>query len=113
MEAHHLLNEQGRTETPPQENPLSPGEVLGFTDPSGLCGCSLEVNSERGGDDGAENNMKGDTVMLFLANGRFHIEAVMISNPYLRALWYDPYGKTLTDERYDTKAMKTIQRGDI
>ena len=37
----------------------------------------------------------------------------MISNSYLRALQYDLYGKTLTDKWYDTKAMKTIQRGVV
>ena len=37
----------------------------------------------------------------------------MMSNPYLRALRYDPYGKTLLDERYDTKGMKTIWRRAI
>jgi len=113
VEAARLLNEHGRTAVIPQAKPLSPGEVLGCTAPSGLCGCSSEADTEGGEDDGAEKKIKGETVMLFLADGRFHLEAAMISNPSLRALRYDPYGKTLTDQRYDTKAMKMIRRGAI
>ena len=37
----------------------------------------------------------------------------MIYNPYLRAMWYDLYGTTLTGDQYDTKSMKTIRRGSI
>ena len=57
--------------------------------------------------------MKGETFIIFLSDGRFHLDSEMISNPFLPALRYDLYEKTLTDERYDTKAMKTIQRGGI
>ena len=51
--------------------------------------------------------------MLFLAKGWFRLDTSMISNPYLSAMWYDPYGKALMDEWCDTKAMKTIRRGGI
>ena len=57
--------------------------------------------------------MKGDNFMLFLTNGLFHLEPAMIYNPYLHALRYDPYGKTLMDERYDTKSMNMIWKGGI
>ncbi len=52
-------------------------------------------------------------VMLFIADGRFHLEAAMIANPSLRALRYDPYAKSLTDERYETDKMKSIRRNAI
>ena len=51
--------------------------------------------------------------MIFLADGRFHLEAAMISNPSLRALRYDPYSKTLTEERYEIVKMKRIRRDAI
>ena len=57
--------------------------------------------------------MKGDTSGLFLTDGRFHFEAEMISNPYLRPLHYDQYVNTLMDEQCDTKVMKMICRGGI
>ena len=47
--------------------------------------------------------------MLFVADGRFHLEAAMIANPNLQALRYDPYSKTLTKEGYDTKKMKGLR----
>ena len=37
----------------------------------------------------------------------------MIANPQLRALRYDPYSKTLTEERYETEKMKTLRYGAI
>jgi 2-(3-amino-3-carboxypropyl)histidine synthase len=51
--------------------------------------------------------------MLFIADGRFHLEAAMIANPGLRAIRYDPYSKVLTDERYETKKMLSIRRHAI
>jgi diphthamide synthase subunit DPH2 len=48
--------------------------------------------------------------MIFLADGRFHLEAAMISNPSLRALRYDPYSKTLTEEKYEIVKMKRLRR---
>ena len=32
-------------------------------------------------------------VLVFVADGRFHLEAAMIHNPQLAAYRYDPYGK--------------------
>ena len=69
----------------PQAKPLSPGEVLGCTAPT-------IVESD-------DSNV--ETVLLFIADGRFHLEAAMIANPKLRALRYDPYSKVLTEEGYD------------
>jgi 2-(3-amino-3-carboxypropyl)histidine synthase len=54
-----------------------------------------------------------ERVMIFVADGRFHLEAAMISNPTLRALRYDPYSKTLTEERYETVKMKRLRRDAI
>lgn len=50
---------------PPQARPLSPGEVLGCTAPTLPAG--------------------DFDALLFLADGRFHLEAIMMANPGLPA----------------------------
>ena len=127
----------------PQAKPLSPGEVLGCTAPSGLATldfeealsstnsrrqrqqarrnkeCSAETlpppppSSSSTSPDDNINIPTRERVMIFIADGRFHLEAAMISNPTLRALRYDPYSKTLTEERYDMIQMKKLRREAI
>ena len=48
----------------PQARPLSPGEVLGCTAPKVAADCEA---------------------LVFVADGRFHLEALMIANPWLPA----------------------------
>jgi len=69
----------------PQAKPLSPGEVLGCTSPK-LDALNLDA-------------------YIFIADGRFHLESVMIHNPTIPAYRYDPYSKRMTKESYDTPAM--------
>lgn len=76
----------------PQSKPLSSGEVLGCTAP-----CVSD---------------KGD-VIVFLADGRFHLEALMIANPTIPAYRYDPYGRVLTLEKYDHQDMRKVRRSAI
>ena len=71
----------------PQSKPLSSGETLGCTAPS-LPSCDA---------------------LIFVADGRFHLEAAMIRNPTVAAYRYDPYGKVLTSEAYDVETMKKIR----
>lgn len=73
----------------PRSKPLSPGEILGCTAP-------------RLGDADA---------LLYLGDGRFHLESIMIANPGVPAFRYDPYSKKLTRERYDHALMRNV-RGD-
>uniref|UniRef100_A0A8D8YFN3 2-(3-amino-3-carboxypropyl)histidine synthase subunit 1 n=1 Tax=Cacopsylla melanoneura TaxID=428564 RepID=A0A8D8YFN3_9HEMI len=80
------LRSDGYTILVPQIKPLSPGEVLGCTSP-------------RIGKDEAD-------ALLYLGDGRFHLESIMISNPHLRAYRYDPYEKKITEEFYDHAVMK-------
>jgi len=78
----------GRYEvTIPRSKPLSPGEILGCTAP-------------RLGDADA---------LIYLGDGRFHLEAIMIANPSIPAFRYDPYSKKLTRERYNHKEMRTAR----
>ncbi|GAQ78942.1 Diphthamide biosynthesis protein [Klebsormidium nitens] len=76
----------------PQAKPLSPGEVLG---------CTAPVLAS-----------KADAI-VFVADGRFHLEAIMIANPTVPAYRYDPYSKVLTIEEYDHLGMRRARRRAI
>uniref|UniRef100_A0A0A9Y073 2-(3-amino-3-carboxypropyl)histidine synthase subunit 1 n=2 Tax=Lygus hesperus TaxID=30085 RepID=A0A0A9Y073_LYGHE len=67
----------------PQTKPLSPGEILGCTAPS----------------------VPDVDALVYLGDGRFHLEAAMIANPNLKAYRYDPYEKKFTLETYDFDVM--------
>ncbi len=54
----------------PQSKPLSAGEILGCTSPS-ICG-----------------NKETPSVLVYLGDGRFHLESAMIANPHLKAYRY-------------------------
>jgi len=78
-----LLREEGYTIFVPQVKPLSPGEILGCTSPK----------------------MESDC-LIYLGDGRFHLESAMIANPELSAYRYDPYSKVFSQEYYDHDLMK-------
>ncbi|KAJ0231401.1 Diphthamide synthesis DPH2 family protein [Hirschfeldia incana] len=82
----------------PQAKPLSAGEVLGCTAP--------KVVSRV--EDGEE-----DSVLVFVADGRFHLEAFMIANPKIKAFRYDPYLGKMFLEEYDHKGMRETRRRAI
>jgi 2-(3-amino-3-carboxypropyl)histidine synthase len=74
----------------PQASPLSMGETLGCTSPL--------INS---------------STLVFVADGRFHLESAMIMNPAVKAYRYDPYSMTITMESYDIETMKLIRYQEI
>ncbi|KAH8072875.1 hypothetical protein JL721_3525 [Aureococcus anophagefferens] len=78
--ARGALESRGLSSLVPQQMPLSAGEVLGCTSPK----LTARVDA-----------------IVFVADGRFHLESIMIHNPDVPAFRYDPYGKVLTRERYD------------
>ncbi|KAG4422795.1 Diphthamide biosynthesis protein 1 [Cadophora malorum] len=78
----------------PQISPLSKGEILGCTSP--------RLTSTDGVD-----------IILYLGDGRFHLESAMIHNPTIPAYRYDPYSRKLTRESYDHKEMHTLRREAI
>lgn len=82
----------------PQSKPLSAGEVLGCTAPTIV---------------GKEIGEIGENVLVFVADGRFHLEAFMIANPGVKAFRYDPYMGKLFLEEYDHKGMKECRRNAI
>lgn len=85
----------------PQSKPLSAGEVLGCTAPKvtpSFC---------------SDNNGGTETVVVFVADGRFHLEAFMIANPGIRAFRYDPYIGKLFLEEYDHKGMRESRKSAV
>nr|NVI71053.1 putative diphthamide biosynthesis protein 1 [Cucujiformia] len=72
----------------PQSKPLSAGEILGCTAPI----------------------LPSTDVIIYLGDGRFHLEAIMIANPKIQAYRYDPYEKQFTREYYDHEEMKAVRK---
>ncbi|KAI6117630.1 putative diphthamide synthesis protein-domain-containing protein [Pisolithus croceorrhizus] len=70
--------------TIPRSKPLSPGEILGCTAPS----------------------LSDVDALVYLGDGRFHLESIMIANPTVPAFRYDPYSKKLTREYYSHNEMR-------
>lgn len=75
----------------PQTKPRSGGEVLGCTSPA----------------------LPQAGSVIFVSDGRFHIESTMIKNPHLRFFQYNPYSKKVTEEVYGHEQMHTIRRGEV
>ncbi|XP_068653402.1 uncharacterized protein [Aristolochia californica] len=78
----------------PQSKPLSSGEILGCTSPTISKSATVDA-------------------VVFVADGRFHLEAFMIANPHIRAFRYDPYLKVLFLEEYDHNGMKEARKKAI
>lgn len=85
------LRELGYEITVPQSKPLSPGEILGCTAP----------------------RIPNETILIYLGDGRFHLEAAMIANPTLSAYKFDPYEKKFTEEHYDHMEMRKNRKNAI
>ncbi len=75
--------------TVPQVKPLSPGEVLGCTSPK----------------------LDKDAIdaIVYIGDGRFHLESIMIANPRIPAFRYDPYTKRFVRELYDHAEMRKMR----
>lgn len=76
----------------PQAKPLSPGEVLGCTAPK----LPSDIN-----------------FFIYLGDGRFHLEAIMIANSSIPAYRYDPYSKVMSLEYYDIEQMHSLRKSSI
>ena len=87
----------------PQSKPLSPGEVLGCTAPTLL--------PSAGGEDGEKGSLP--SAIVFVADGRFHLEAIMIANPTVPAFRYDPYLRALTEEEYAHGEMRSVRKSMV
>nr|NVI70960.1 putative diphthamide biosynthesis protein 1 [Cucujiformia] len=89
--AANQLKELGYEVSLPQSKPLSAGEILGCTAPLLRC----------------------VDVIIYLGDGRFHLEAIMIANPNLEAYRYDPYEKAFTKEYYRNDEMNSIRKSCV
>lgn len=78
---------------PPQIKPLSRGEVLGCT--------SQRLDKEQ------------IDAMVYIGDGRFHLESSMIHNPEIPAYRYDPYSRKFTREYYDQKQLVELRTDAI
>lgn len=78
---------------PPQIAPLSKGEVLGCT--------STRLSHE------------DINAMIYVGDGRFHLESAMIHNPDIPAYRYDPYSRKFTREHYDIKQMVNMRSSAV
>ncbi|OJJ47139.1 hypothetical protein ASPZODRAFT_65726 [Penicilliopsis zonata CBS 506.65] len=80
----------------PQITPLSKGEILGCTSPTL-----------------AKDGADAVDILLYLGDGRFHLESAMIHNPTIPAYRYDPYSRTLSRETYSHEEMHSLRRDAI
>ncbi|ERF75772.1 Diphthamide biosynthesis protein 1 [Endocarpon pusillum Z07020] len=74
----------------PQITPLSKGEILGCTAPTIAPDAQVDL-------------------ILYLGDGRFHLESAMIANPTMPAYRYDPYSRKLTQETYSHDEMLSLR----
>lgn len=81
----------------PQTKPRSAGEILGCTAP-------VLVNKE---------DAQSQSYVVFVCDGRFHMESIMIQNPQLIFYQYNPFTLQLTIEEYDYDLMKKIRYKQI
>ena len=84
------LESAGFTVIVPQIAPLSRGEILGCTSPRLPSSSNVDF-------------------ILYLGDGRFHLESAMIHNPSIPAYRYDPYSRKLTRETYEHAEMHDLR----
>ncbi|KAF2400269.1 hypothetical protein EJ06DRAFT_493926 [Trichodelitschia bisporula] len=95
------LRAEGYTILVPQIAPLSKGEILGCTSPA------------LSADKAAASVANQADALLYVGDGRFHLESAMIHNPQLPAWQYDPYSRRLTRETYDHEELYSLRREAI
>ncbi|KAF2076032.1 hypothetical protein CYY_002646 [Polysphondylium violaceum] len=99
--ARSTLSEHFKYVSIPQEKPLSHGEILGCTSPK------ITTPQADQGDEASEE------IIVYLGDGRFHLESIMISNPHIKAYRYDPYAKVFSIEKYDFDEMYRMRQEAI
>ncbi|KAH6531313.1 hypothetical protein HBI81_091140 [Parastagonospora nodorum] len=100
-----ILRREGYNPIVPQIAPLSKGEVLGCTSPS------MAIKAGQFNARGKEEEVPD--LILYLGDGRFHLESAMIANPSLPAYRYDPYSRRLTHEVYEHDQLYDLRRSAI
>ena len=109
------LREMGYEVILPRSAPLSAGEILGCTAPTvEAAGKTLKNQSSADIQPKNRTTFEADTI-LYIGDGRFHLEAILISSPSLRnrTYRYDPYTRRLTHETYGHGEMHSLRRDAI
>lgn len=99
------LRREGYGVIVPQISPLSKGEILGCTSPV--------MPVKAGTVDARGREQEIPDLLLYLGDGRFHLESAMIANPDLPAYRYDPYSRRLTHETYEHDSLYSLRRTAI
>lgn len=80
--------------------PLSKGETLGCTS------SNIDLSHI--------DTYNTTTIVIFVADGRFHLESLMIQNPHIKQFFrYNPYDKKLTIEQYTHNDMYKLRQDAI
>lgn len=104
----------------PQIAPLSKGEILGCTAPNlkakGPVNATMATTKtsplQSNSSEEIENTNK-QISLLYVGDGRFHLESALITNPDVPAYRYDPYARRLTREYYDHGEMHALRHTAI
>lgn len=96
------LESYGITVLSPQISPLSKGEVLGCT--------SARLKKRDNKSDIQDDSWDA---IVYLGDGRFHLESAMIHNPEIPAYKYDPYSRKFTIEEYDFKQLNDVRQDAV
>ncbi|KAI9710189.1 MAG: Diphthamide biosynthesis protein 1 [Chrysothrix sp. TS-e1954] len=98
----------------PRTAPLSAGEILGCTAPTltnpSSTSATASTTSTSTSTSRSPQKQEAD-LLLYLGDGRFHLESIMIASPSLRAhsYRYDPYSRRLTHESYNHAEMHGLR----
>lgn len=132
---HSILKKENYFDTflpIPQVLPLTKGEVLGCTSPNLYRFLYQHVIKNSGGND-EEAQLHSDDVnnekkilsecrqflkkknvkVVFVADGRFHLESLMIHNPDFSFYRYNPFDKVLSKEQYNYELFYEIRKSEI
>jgi 2-(3-amino-3-carboxypropyl)histidine synthase len=101
----------------PRSAPLSAGEILGCTAPTLTASSLGHSKSEKtiAISSSANTSATDADMILYVGDGRFHLESILIASPTLRAhtYRYDPYSRRLTHETYEHEEMHSLRRSAI
>lgn len=87
----------------PQTKPRSGGEVLGCTSPN------INAMAETTSNTNEPVITDSDPTVIFICDGRFHMESAMIANQEFTFYQYNPFTKIMSLEKYDVELMKKIR----
>ena len=107
----------------PRSAPLSAGEILGCTAPSLTAASSTSTKPSPSSTTTATPTTTSSAaspastadLILYVGDGRFHLESILIASPTLRkhTYRYDPYTRRLTHESYEHTEMHSLRRTAI